>query len=149
LDSIVNSMTVSWAGGSITHTDSTSVAAYGIRTWNVSTQATTAQQARSVAEWVVERRKDPASKVRGVTCSHRSTKQRNEFAQNLKVGDRVSFNITPGNNGSATARDLWVEGVTHTCQGVVWETSFRFSPADDFMPWVWGTSAWGVDTYWG
>lgn len=154
LDSIVNTVTVRWADGEITHTDTASVDAYGPRTHTIETAATTPAQARSVAEWLVARRKDPKSRIRGATASRRTFTGRDDLVQGLEVGDRVTFRVHPTGLdlspvGSATSVDLWVEAVSHSAQGVEWETSFRFSPVDDLTPWVWGTNEWNVDAYWG
>lgn len=149
LDSIVNTVKVSWRDGDLTVTDDTSVNAYGPRPRSIDTQATAAAQARSVGEWLVARRKNPMSQVRGCTSSARAMRDRNDKLQALEIGDRVTFRIQPGNTGNVTTRDLWVEGLTHRCQGMTWETSVRFSPADTFSPWVWGTGAWNTTAVWG
>ncbi len=150
LGSIVNTVTVKWRDGEVTVTDQTSKNAYGPRPRSVDTQATTADQARSVGEWLVARRKDPMSQVRGCTSSARAMRDRNDKLQALEVGDRVTFRIQPGNTGTVTTRDLWVEGITHRCpDGATWETSVRFSPADTLQPWLWGTGLWGTTAVWG
>jgi hypothetical protein len=149
LDGIVNQVTVSWADGDVTVEDSTSINANGPRQRNVETVATTPSQARSAGEWLLSRYKNPRSRVRGCTASARSTFDRDDRVQALRVDDRVTFEITPGKVGSETSADLFIDGATHRAHGTVWETSFRFAPADTFTPWVWGVSEWDVDAYWG
>jgi hypothetical protein len=149
LDGIVNQATVSWVGGEVTVEDSASIGMYGPRQRNVETVASTPSQGRSAGEWLISRYKDPRSRVRGCTASARSTFDRDDRVQALRVDDRVTFEITPGKVGSETSADMFVDGVTHRAQGTVWETAFRFAPVDTFTPWIWGTSEWDVDTHWG
>lgn len=154
LDSIVNQMTVQWAGGEITISDATSITSFGPRPRTLQTVATTAGQARSTAEWTVSRRKDPASRIRGCVGSARSCQFADDAAQGLELGDQVTFRVhptgvLPSPVGTATMVALHVEAVRHEFNGVVWQTSFRFSSAPTFTPWIWGTSAWGTTAFWG
>jgi hypothetical protein len=149
LDGIVNQATVAWTGGEITITDDTSVAAYGHRQHTIQTVATTPNQARSTAEWLVARYKDPRSRIRGATASKRHTMDRHDEVQDLRINDRVTFRVQPLQTGTATTVSLFVDGVSHTAKGVEWETSFRFAQVDTFTPWTWNTSAWGTTKLWG
>ena len=154
LDSIVNQMVVQWADGEVTVSDDASIAAYGPRPRNLQTAATTAGQARSTAEWVISRRKDPASRIRGCTASVRSCQFVDDTAQGLEIGDRVTFRVHPTGTatvpvGSATTVALHVEGARHEFEGVEWRTAFQFSSAPTLTPWIWGTSEWGETTTWG
>jgi hypothetical protein len=149
LDGIVNQASVSWAGGEVTVDDLTSIAAYGPRPRTVETIAITPGQARSTAEWLIARYKNPRSRIRGCIASDRSTRHRNDDVQALRVDDRVTFKVQPGKIGTQTSVDLFVDGISHHATGVEWETAFRFAPVDTFTPWVWGTGAWGTTAYWG
>jgi hypothetical protein len=149
LDGIINQATVTWRGGDITVTDATSVAAYGPRQRTIETVATTVAQARSVGEWVLARYKNPRSRIRGCVASARHTGQRHDKVQDLKIHDRVTFQVQPLHTGTVTSVPLYVDGVSHAARGLEWETSFRFAQDETFTPWIWGTSEWDNDTYWG
>jgi hypothetical protein len=154
LDSIINQITISWASGEVTTDDTASIAAYGPRPRNLQTVATTAAQARSAGEWIVARRKDPASRVRGCVASARAAHSVDDLAHGLEVGDRVTFRVHPTGLahvpvGAATEVELHVEGVRHQFEGVTWQIGFRFSPVSGFVPWIWGTGAWGTTAFWG
>lgn len=148
-DSIINQVTVVWAGGKIVVEDDVSIAAYGARARTVDTAATTAAQARSAGEWVIAQHATPRSRVKGVTASARTTSARDDDVQALRLDDRVTFRVHPLKVGAPTTVDVFVDGVTNRVSGVEWVTSFRFAPADTFVPWIWGTSAWGETTTWG
>ncbi len=148
-DSIVNQVTVGWAGGQVVVEDATSIAAYGARARTIDTVAATAAQARSAGEWVTAQYATPKSRVQGVTASARTTSGRNDNVQALRLDDRATFRVHPLRVGDPTTVDVFVDGITNSVAGVEWVTSYRFAPADTFAPWIWGTSAWGVDNLWG
>jgi hypothetical protein len=149
LDGIVNQVTATWAGGELTVEDDTSIDANGPRPRTIETIATTPAQARSAAEWLITRYKDPRSRYRGCATSQRHTALRDDKVQALRIDDRVTFSIQPLHIGATTTVDLFVDGASHSARELEWVTSFRFAQADTFTPWVWGTSQWGVDAYWG
>jgi hypothetical protein len=148
-DGIVNQVTVGWADGDLVVRDDVSAAAYGSRSRQIGTVATTAAQARSVGEWLIARYSEPRSRVRGVTASQRPMSARDDRVQGLQIGDRVEFRVHPLHTGAPTTVWLWVDGIDNDASGVEWVTSFRFAPVDTFIPWIWGTSEWGVDNRWG
>jgi hypothetical protein len=154
LDSIVNQIKVTWASGELTVDDSASIAAYGPRPRTLQTVATTASQARSAGEWIVSRRKDPASRVRGCIAAKTAIHSIDDRAHDLEVGHRVTFRYYPTGLakipiGTATTSTLHVEGMRHVVERMTWQTTFRFSSAPTFVPWIWGTGAWGTTAYWG
>jgi hypothetical protein len=149
LDGIINQVTVTWRDGEVLVEDTTSIGAYGPRTRQIETQATTATQARSAGEWVVSRYAQPRSRIRGCTASARHTQQRDDRVQRTRVDDRVTFKIQPLHTGTVTTTDLYIDGISHSAHGVEWSTGFRFAQAETFTPWIWGTSAWNTTAYWG
>ena len=93
LDSIVNQVSATWASGEVTISDITSINAYGPRTRTLQTVATTAAAARSAAEWVVARRKDPSSRIRGCAAAARA-------AHSSTTSPTASRSVTGSRSGS-------------------------------------------------
>jgi hypothetical protein len=150
IDGIVNQASVKWRDGEESVEDSTSVASYGPQGRSVTTQATTATQARSAGEWLVARYAQPRSRVRGITTRPDASANALAAAQDLQVGDRVSYRFHPQGVGSATELDLFVEGIDHAISdGTVRVATYRLAPVNTFVPWIWGTSEWDNETYWG
>jgi hypothetical protein len=150
IDGIVNQASVKWRDGEVSVEDATSVAAYGPQGRSVTTQATTAGQARSAGEWLVARYKDPRSRVRGITTRPDASANALAAAQDLQVGDRVTYHFHPQGVGSATELDLFVEGIDHSASdGRVRFAIYRLAPVNTFTPWIWGVSDWDTETYWG
>lgn len=148
-EGILNQVTVTWDGGEVVTDDATSIAMYGPRARQVETVAATSPQARSTGEWLLARYRDPRSRIRGVTASRKTAYSRDGLVHGLRIGDRVTFRVRPLHTGTATEVALWVDGIDNEARGVEWTTTFRFAPADTFVPWIWGVSEWGVDNLWG
>jgi hypothetical protein len=71
-------------------------------------------------------------------------------ALDLRISDRISVKRHPLQVGSAVTTELHVERVAHSYhEGVGRTTAVRCSDAFLGDVWVWGTSQWGVDNFWG
>ncbi len=150
IDGIVNQADVSWRGGSLSVEDTASVVAFGPRSRTVETQATTANHARSAGEWLVARYTQPRSRVRGLTINAAASANALSAARTLRVGDRVTYRSHPQEVGSAIVIDLFVEGVTHAfSDGKHRTAAYHLAPVNTFVPWIWGTSEWDNETFWG
>jgi hypothetical protein len=158
LDSIINQVTVSWRGGSVTVEDADSIARYGPRSRQIDTQATSAAQARSAGEWVLAHYKDPRSRIQQLTALPRVSYDRSDLVHGLGIDDRATVRVhpmgasTPDNPdgvGDPTTVDVHIDGVSNSVSGLEWVTSFRFALAQELAPWIWGTSTWGETTVWG
>lgn len=146
---IINEANVSWRDGTETITAAASVKAYGSKPRNVTTEATTAAQARAVGEWIVARYKEPRSLVRGVGIYPAAAKAGWRAVQHLRIGDRVRVRYHPQQVGAATTVDCFVEGISHAWAGVEWTTHYDLSPVDTFTPAQWDVSTWDVTAFWG
>jgi hypothetical protein len=142
-------VSVTWRDGTETVEDAESIALYGLQSRSLTTQATTAEQARSAAEWVVANYSSPRARVRGLSVNAAVSANALAAAQALRPGDLVTLRTHPQQAGSASTVSLFVEGATHRARGKHRTVDYRLSPDHTFTPWVWGTSAWGVDNYWG
>ena len=150
IDGIVNQAQVKWRDGEESSSDASSVASYGPQGRSVTTQATTATQARSAGDWLVARYAQPRSRVRGIATRPDASATALTAARQLKGGDRVSYRFHPQGVGSATELDLFIEGVDQSVSdGVVRTAVYRLAPVNTFTPWIWGTSAWNTTKYWG
>jgi hypothetical protein len=148
-DSIINQATVKWRDGEVTVEDAASIAAYGSRNRQIDTEATTANQARSTAEWLVVRYAQPRSRIRGLGIYPGAARRGLRTVHGLEIHDRVTHRLHPQQVGSATTVSLFIEGVRHDVDDIDWRTRYHLSPAETFTPWIWGTSEWDNDTYWG
>jgi hypothetical protein len=148
-DSIINQVTARWRDGEETVEDPVSVAAYGPRPRQIDTEATTAGQARSSAEWLVARYAQPRSRIRGLGVRPGAARRGLRTVHALEIHDRVSHRLHPQQVGSATITSLFVEGVRHEVDDIDWRARYRLSPVETFTPWIWGTSEWDTETYWG
>lgn len=150
IDGITNQVIVTWRGGEVTVSDDTSVAKYGPRSRQLDTQATVASIAISAGEWLLARYANPQFRVKQIAIYPAAAVTAFKAALNLHINDRVTYRSHPQMVGTAIETDLYVDGVTHTVErGVDWKTTYRLAQADAFTPWIWGTGAWDVSTYWG
>jgi hypothetical protein len=150
IDGVVNQVQVTWRDGQETVEDSASVARYGPQQRTITTQATTAAQARSAGEWLVANYAQPRSRVRGITTNPGASVNALTAARDLQVGDRVTYRSHPQAVGSPTEIDLFVEGIEHSMSDGTHRTAvYKLAPVHTFTPWTWGVSEWGVDNYWG
>lgn len=150
IDGVTNQVTAEWSGGELVASDTTSIQQYGPRARQLKTQATAAAIARSAADWFLAKHSEPRFRVKQLSIYPAAAKTAFKPALNLKIDDRVTYRSHPQMVGDAIETDLFVDGVQHTVErGVDWKTTFQFAQADVFDPWVWGSDAWDVGTYWG
>lgn len=149
IEGMVNQVSVTWRDGTEHVSDDASVKLYGPQGRDITTQATTAAHARSAGEWIVANYAQPRSRVRGFDVDPAAASRGWAAVHDLTIGDLVSSRIHPQEVGTAIAKDLFIEGATHRVRGKRWRTTYRTSADHTFTPWIWGTSAWGVDNYWG
>ncbi len=147
---VINQVDADWGGGTVRVSDATSVAAYGPQTRTVTIAARNPNVARSAAEWLVYRYKDPKTRVRSLDLTPAVDA---EYAAVLdaEVGDRLTVERHPQATGTQTSYSVIVEGIEHQVPSPgVWLTSLHLSeaPATDSV-WIWGTSAWGETKTWG
>lgn len=148
---VVNVVDVSWRGGTETVVDTTSRDRYGPQARTLSTDAPSPVAARSAGYWLMARYSNPRTHIRrvplgpgggGVSLVAK--------VLGLRVSDRVTVVRHPAKVGAAQTDELIVEGVAHEMNAdQSWLTTLVTSNADDTQVWIWGTSAWGVDTVWG
>ena len=150
---IVNSVSVDWAGGSVSAGDATSQATYGVLSASVTSICETADVALNLAQWILAHYKDVFMRVKSVTLTPSAaptTTANLLYAQALgrKIGDRITIVRTPQNVGAALTFDAIIEGIHHTASdGVHWETTFSLSKADSQTYWLLGDSVFGkLDT---
>lgn len=144
---IINEANVSWRDGTETIIDEPSRNAHGAKPRNVTTEATTAAQARAVGEWIVARYKDPRSVVRGVGINPAAAKAGWRAVQHLRIGDRVRVRYHPQQVGTATTVDCFVEGISPAVEDVEWTVHYDLSPVDTFTPAVWDVATWDVSSW--
>ena len=88
--------------------------------------------------------------MRGIATRPDASANALTAARGVRVGDRTSYRFHPQQVGSPITIDLFVEGVDHTItEGTVREAGYHLAPVNTFTPWIWGTSEWDVDAFWG
>ncbi len=116
-DQVVNEVTVSWVDGDTTVRDDDSIDAYGRRPLSVDTVLPTAAQARSLGEWILGFRAEPATRVRSLTFDPASDDRLWRAALDVRIGDRVSVTFHPQETGTATTVNALVEGIERRTAG--------------------------------
>jgi hypothetical protein len=148
MQTIINRVEVDWVGG-------TEVVApdpnppYGPQSRRIRTEAPSPVAAQSAGLWMITRFSEAQTRVRGLGINPGASVAVQTPALDLRVGDKVTVVRQPQSIGTATTNVLIVEGVKHKTAGLKWETSYSFSDADTSDVWIWGTSAWNTDTFWG
>ena len=144
---VVNTVTVTYAGGEVTATDASSVDAYGVAERKVDTRLATRAQAASLAEWLATRGSTPAARYRQVELNLAANHQLFDLLD-LAVSDRVTVSMLPQGTGSRLTREVIVEGIAHSIGDGVngWSTTLYLSEADATEYWVIGTSTIGETT---
>ena len=127
---IRNYVTVTRAGGvAVTATDAASITSYGVRSYSLSTVASTDADSATTAARIIERYAQPELRFDGFTIAPRY--QPDDLipqALGREIGDRVTVIRTPQNVGSPIIKDGIIEGVTHTITPDDWHTAFNLSP---------------------
>lgn len=127
--SVSNQVKVSWAGGAVTESDATSIGLYGPRGQTVDTVATTAAQARGVAQWQVALKKTPKTRIRGLGVDAGADLSAFPDVLALQVGDRVTYRSQPNATGSVVTSALEILGGRHRVAGVNWDAEFYTTAA--------------------
>lgn len=129
--------------------DATSQARYFKRTLVQSTLHESENEQQSKAEYLVARFGEPALRVTGVDLSS-AKGQDTQWPHILprEIHDKVRLRKRPVGGGTIS-QDSFIEGTTETIRQGVWDITWNASPLDratDYF--IWGESAWGVNTRW-
>jgi hypothetical protein len=148
MQTVINRVEVEWPGG--TEIVSAETTPYGPQSRRIRTEAPSPVVARSAGAWIIARYSEAQTRVRGLGVNPGGAIALQTPALDLRVGDMVTVVRQPQSIGSATTNVLIVEGVEHRLtNGLRWTASYTFSDADTADVWIWGTSAWNTDTFWG
>ena len=104
---------------------------------------------KSRTEYVVARFGEPALRVTDVDLSS-AKGQDIQWPHILprEIHDKVRLRKRPVGGGTIS-QDSFIEGTTETIRQGVWDIVWNASPLDRATDyWIWGQSAWGVDTRW-
>lgn len=127
---IRNYVTVTRSGGvAVTASDTTSIESYGVRSYSLSTVASTDADSATTAARIVARYAQPELRFDKFTIAPRY--QPDDLipeALGREIGDRITIVRTPQNLGSSIIKDAIIEGVTHTITPDEWFTAFNLSP---------------------
>lgn len=149
-DTIVNTVKVAWQGGSEIVTDDDSIAAYGARSRDISTEASTPQAARSAGAWLIGRYSQPQARIRRLPLGPGGGQAGlDAVVLGQHISDRITVERHPQGVGSPIVNELIVEGIRNEMNlDGSWYATYNTSNADDSEAWIWGLSTWG-ETYWG
>jgi len=132
-----------------TASDATSQARYFKRTRVESTIHQDANEQQSKAEYLVARFGEPALRVTGLNLgSARGQDEQWPHILPRELHDKVRARKRPVGGGTIS-QDSFIEGTTETIRQGLWDVVWNLSPLDratDYF--IWGQSAWGVDTRW-
>jgi hypothetical protein len=130
--------------------DSTSQTKYKVRSFERSgLQHNSDNESRDAAHWILSHYKDPIVRIDSMEIRPQRDAT-NVFPQVLdrEIGDRITIRRRPPGGGSAIARDVHIEGISHNFRPGIWETTWHLSPAEAQSYFIWGTSQWDTDTRW-
>lgn len=126
-----NVVTVTRQGGvAITAIDRTSIGTYRVRSYELSTLASTDADSATTAARLLTRYAQPSQRYSSMTVTP-DPDPANLFPQVLgrQIGDRVTVVRTPQDVGQAVVKEVIVEGISHTLDESSWTTDFALSPA--------------------
>lgn len=131
VQNIINTATVTWAGGTITDMDQASVDAYEAGSVSVSSETIKElTNAQDLARWLIRLGKDPRTRVTRLTVLPRAD-YANLFPAilGLELGDVLTVKITPLGVGTASEYLLAVQGIQHRVTRREWVTDLYLAPA--------------------
>lgn len=131
VSTVVNTWTVTWAGGEETATDAASRKRYGPRGDTIDTQAPSSAFARGLARFNLSLTKEPRTLVRGLGINPAAAEAGFPAAVNLQIWDRAGFRHQPLATGSVLTRALQIEGAKHQVKNMHWDTGFFTATAAD------------------
>lgn len=127
---LINDVTVTWRGGTVPHSDSTSVGTFGRLRRSIDTALSDVRDAKSRAEWEVWRYGSVVSKISSITVEP-ADETSWYAALSLDLLHRVRVILTRP-DGSQFDQECFVESITHSIdmgQGA-WRTTLGLSAAD-------------------
>lgn len=151
IDTVRNVVTVSYSTvGGITRRDATSIASYGPSQLFIDGPTIPkARVASALAEFELDQRKDPASRVSSIRCGIRTSNATQTTTQvenllDLELYDIVTVEVTPMGLGSQVVKTVQVLGIEHQIYRDQWYVTLYLSPAFDQSGWFTvGTSSLG------
>lgn len=148
-----NVVTVKWAGGGEVARDQSSVDAYGDIPATIDTLLTSRDEARSLAQLVLNEQASLFTRIRSVSLrpsamSGTAADRAWMAALCRREGDRVRVVHQPASTGTAIDQQLWIIGVEHHASNGAddWQTIFHLAPAIATTYWILGTSQLGIGT---
>lgn len=135
---IINEAAVTWADGTETSRDQTSIDDYTRSAVRVETGLTTAPEARDRGDWLLARYKTPAVRPERVVLRPAADDRLWRHCLARRIGDRVTVRRLPQNTGSAIQFDATIESINHRiADGInTWETEFGLSPTAVDLGWL-------------
>lgn len=130
--SIINDCRVRYEGGEAHATNDTSIASYGLLARSLSTRLASADEALSLAEWVVAVYGDPRRRVDRPLSFRCITDADFELALSAEFGTRLTVaRTTP--DGRDVEDDYWVQSVAHRIEPGEgdWRVDLTLERADD------------------
>lgn len=137
-DVIKNHAVVTRTGGSAQdYSDETSITDYGERLITLSNMASSSDtEALALANFLVEKWKDPAVRVRQITFHPRKHSDLMTQALARRLLDRVTVEFAPVGGGTAISQELWIIGIQHDFKPADMSTTFTFAPTDYLHGWM-------------
>jgi hypothetical protein len=143
---VYNEVTVRWDGGEVTVKDEASIAQYGRKSHSVDTIASTVDDARGIAEWVLDHHRQPTTRVSSVTVNPGVDPALWPTALERRIGDRIALGRHPQALGDPILIEAHIEGKEHVIGTDTWRTTFPLATAETKRYWVLGSSALGSST---
>jgi len=143
VEQFINGITVSYRGGEMRLSDSSSRTTYGPRDLSIDTQLSDRNQARGIAEYVLKLRETMKPRMEPYTydlLTEPDVDVRDDVL-GLDLDDLVTVTSLPTQAHTSSA-SFWIEGISETLSIDEWRVSFVTSPQKTAFDgaWVLGTS---------
>jgi hypothetical protein len=132
---MTNAVTVTYyggtaVGGTVTASDATSQAAYGVIDQTYDTLLDTATDAQELADWLVGTYAQPRYRVDSLTVNVSALSTVNAATvEALELGDTVLVQWTPNGIGSAISQYVTIDGIEHAASPANHDVTFNLSQA--------------------
>jgi hypothetical protein len=141
---IHNEVTVRYDGGEVTVKDQPSIATYGRKSHSVDTIAKSVEDARGIAEWILDHHRQPSTRVSTVTVNPGVDPSLWPVALQRKIGDRITLVRHPQAFGDPISIEAHIEGKEHAISTDTWRTTFPLSMAETKQYAIVGSAIVGV-----
>lgn len=126
-ESLYNSVSVEYVGGTVTATDATSEADYGPSDFTLQTLLSTSGAATNIADSFIDKFSTPVTRIRSIEVVYDSlTAEQRGIINALEISDLITVDYDPG-YGRPISRQGAIDQIEHSITAGRWTTVIRIS----------------------